>query len=97
VYLPAQVVDIASVVRRLHINSHVTESRPLTLCAAWAIAIMTLTVACALPRQKEIGGEDRTMPHVHPYERSRISLRATYSYALLRLDEARARQARRST
>jgi hypothetical protein len=97
VYLPASVVDGASVVHRLHSNSHVTEARPLTLCVVWAIAIMTPTVACTLPRQKEIGGEEWMTQHAHPYGRPRISLRATYFYALLRLDGARAQQARRST
>jgi hypothetical protein len=87
----------ASTVRRPHGNSHVTEARPLTPCAAWATIIMTPTVARTLPRQRETGEQDMTTPPEHPYMWWRIGLAATYTCALLRLGGARARQARRST
>jgi hypothetical protein len=72
-------------------------SRPLTLCAAWAAVILTPTVAHAVPRRRVTGGEDRMPPPEHPYMRSISAYAATYSCTLLQLDGARARQARRST
>jgi hypothetical protein len=49
------------------------------------------------PKQRVIGGEDRTLPSEHPYTHSVSAYAAAYSCALLLLDEARAWQARRST
>jgi hypothetical protein len=69
IYLPALVAGGASTVHMPHINLHGTEARPLTPCAAWDAIITTPTVARALPRRREIGGEDRTPPPEHPYMR----------------------------
>jgi hypothetical protein len=65
--MSAPVADDVSAVCRPHSNSLVTEARSLTPYAAWAAIIMTPTVAHALPRQRETGGEDRMTPSKHPY------------------------------
>jgi hypothetical protein len=67
--------DSVSAVHGSHSNSHVTEARPLILCAAWAATITTPTVACVLPRQRETGREERTTSSEHPYMWYHISLR----------------------
>jgi hypothetical protein len=97
-HIPARLVPGgASVVRRPHSKSHVTEARPLTPCATWAAIIMTPTVARSLTRRSETCRKDMMIPSRHPTCGSASAYAATYSCALLRLDRTRAWQARSST
>jgi hypothetical protein len=66
-YLPAPAAGAMIEVHGPHSGSHVTKVKPLTLCTAWAATIMTPSAAHKVPRQRVIGGEDRTMSLEHPY------------------------------
>jgi hypothetical protein len=50
-----------------HNGSHVNEAGPLTLCIAWAAAIMAHTVAREVPGLRVTSEKDRTTSPEHPY------------------------------
>jgi hypothetical protein len=50
-----------------HSGSHVTEAGPLTLCIAWAAAIMAHIVVREVPTRRVTGEKDRTTSPEHPY------------------------------
>jgi hypothetical protein len=67
VYLPTLAAGATTEVHGPHSGSCITEAGPLTLCTAWAAAIMAPTIACEVPRQRVTGGEDRMTSLEHPY------------------------------